>query len=174
MIWFTSDTHFNHANIIKYCKRPFKDVDEMNQELVKRWNEKVGHDDTVYFLGDFYFKRDGKDFKYWRDQLNGHIVFFVGNHDYANPIPSYLQDAVLGLPDGTVVYATHNPEDCHRAYRLNLVGHVHEKWKVQVHDNTGTGVTTLYNVGVDKHDFYPISLNEILTQVGLNDKTNKM
>ena len=57
MIYFTSDTHFGHANIIKYCKRPFANVDEMNIALVAAWNAKVKPEDTVYHLGDVTFKR---------------------------------------------------------------------------------------------------------------------
>lgn len=52
-IWFTSDTHFGHANIIKYCNRPYKDTEEMNADLIKRWNSTVGKDDLVWHLGDF-------------------------------------------------------------------------------------------------------------------------
>ena len=52
-IWFTSDTHFSHCNIIKYCNRPFKDVDEMNKILIQNWNNVVRPDDIVWHLGDF-------------------------------------------------------------------------------------------------------------------------
>ncbi len=50
--WFISDTHFSHANIIPYCKRPFKTVTE-NKLLIENWNSHVNPDDTVIFLGDF-------------------------------------------------------------------------------------------------------------------------
>ena len=54
-IFFTSDTHFGHENIIKYCKRPFKDVKEHDAELIRRWNEKVPEDGIVFHLGDVAF-----------------------------------------------------------------------------------------------------------------------
>jgi len=52
-VFFTSDTHFNHVNIIKYCSRPFSSVEEMNREMIARWNSVVGPEDTVFHLGDF-------------------------------------------------------------------------------------------------------------------------
>ena len=53
MVYFTGDEHYGHRNVIKYCNRPFQDVDEMDREIIKRHNEVVGDDDTVYHLGDF-------------------------------------------------------------------------------------------------------------------------
>ena len=53
MLFFTSDLHLGHANIIRYCDRPFANVGEMDAELIRRWNETVGEEDVVYFLGDF-------------------------------------------------------------------------------------------------------------------------
>jgi hypothetical protein len=52
-VWFTSDTHFGHTNVIKYSGRPFADVNEMNEKLVLNWNAIVKPGDVVYHLGDF-------------------------------------------------------------------------------------------------------------------------
>ncbi len=52
-IWFTSDTHFGHANIIRFCDRPFKDIQEMNERLIANWNAVVRPGDSVYHMGDF-------------------------------------------------------------------------------------------------------------------------
>ena len=81
-IWFSSDHHFFHNNIIKYCNRPFETVEEMNEALVKNWNSVVGPDDHVYHLGDFCFGNVEK----WNwclepGRLNGHIHLILGNHD---------------------------------------------------------------------------------------------
>jgi len=54
--WFTADFHLGHANIIKYCERPFRNVLEMNRTIIKKHNERVKKDDIVYFLGDFCFR----------------------------------------------------------------------------------------------------------------------
>lgn len=52
-VWFTSDTHFGHENIIRYCGRPFRNTEEMNAELIRRWRETVPEDGIVFHLGDF-------------------------------------------------------------------------------------------------------------------------
>lgn len=54
-IFFSSDLHFGHKNIIKYCTRPFESVEEMNKKLIENWNSVVTNDDTVFFLGDAGF-----------------------------------------------------------------------------------------------------------------------
>jgi calcineurin-like phosphoesterase family protein len=80
MIYFTSDTHFGHKNVIKYCGRPYANLDEMEESLIINWNRNVDPDDTVYHLGDFAFCRPyvAKDIVY---RLNGHIKLIPGNHD---------------------------------------------------------------------------------------------
>jgi calcineurin-like phosphoesterase family protein len=79
-ILFTSDTHWGHANIIRYSNRPYADVEEMNEALIKNWNAVVNPTDTVWHLGDFAFLQFSK-FKsiIWR--LNGDIHVVLGNHD---------------------------------------------------------------------------------------------
>lgn len=79
--WLTSDTHFYHANILKYCNRPFKDVDEMNEELVKRWNSVVKPNDIVHHLGDFCFGKKENVLEIL-PKLNGKIDLILGNHDH--------------------------------------------------------------------------------------------
>lgn len=99
MIWFTSDTHFTHANIITYCNRPFhrqvivdglekteNDVFAMDDYLVDRWNSRVQKGDTVYHLGDFGFTPRAKTEGIARlqkiaNKLKGNIILIRGNHD---------------------------------------------------------------------------------------------
>ena len=79
--FFTSDTHFGHANIIKFCNRPFTGVEEMNEALVENWNKKVKPGDLVYHLGDFSMKIDKFQSLKYLERLNGNIEFIPGNHD---------------------------------------------------------------------------------------------
>jgi len=80
-VWFASDYHFCHANVIKYDGRPYKDVEEMNESLILNWNDCVGVDDTVFYLGDLSFDRSGKQTKEIMSRLNGKIHYILGNHD---------------------------------------------------------------------------------------------
>ena len=82
-VFFTSDSHFNHENIIKFCNRPFDSLDEMNDALTENWNAKVKPDDTVFHLGDFSWGGSGS-WKSARERLNGHIILIKGNHKYFN------------------------------------------------------------------------------------------
>lgn len=78
-IFFTSDTHFGHINILNFCERPFKDTDEMDEVIITNWNNKVGKNDIVFHLGDFAFATN----KRWQElihRLNGKIILVLGNH----------------------------------------------------------------------------------------------
>ncbi len=79
--FFTSDLHFNHGNIIKFCQRPFASVGEMNEALIARFNETVGPSDTVYILGDLVMGRDLN----CAARLNGRKILLMGNHDTLQP-----------------------------------------------------------------------------------------
>lgn len=81
LIHFTSDTHFFHANIIKYSNRPFRHVDEMNETLIANWNAVVAPNDTVWHLGDFAFCKGVEQFKTLLSRLNGTKHSILGNHD---------------------------------------------------------------------------------------------
>ena len=78
-VYFTSDTHFGHSNIMRFCQRPFSDVTDMNNCLIENWNNKVGKDDIIFHLGDFAM--GGSNL--WNgilERLNGHKILILGNH----------------------------------------------------------------------------------------------
>lgn len=76
-IWFTSDTHFGHANIIHLSQRPFASLEEMHEGLIEAWNKSVRANDLVYHMGDFAFRPAGQ----FTARLNGRIHLIRGNHD---------------------------------------------------------------------------------------------
>jgi len=149
--FFTSDTHFGHKNILKYTNRPFKSVEEMDEELIRRWNATVTPDDTVIHLGDFSLK--GNVNKYLK-QLNGNIIWIGGNHD-SKPI---IRDMIIEH-GGKSWHLAHDPQDCESEF--NLHGHVHTEWKVKIQKNGRVFV----NVGVDQWDFQPITIKQILEAI---------
>ena len=81
--WITSDLHFGHTNIIKYCPKTrghFKDADHMNSEMIRMWNERVSPEDLVYILGDVAFMPTAEAVKTLK-RLNGDKILIEGNHD---------------------------------------------------------------------------------------------
>ena len=159
MIYFTSDTHFLHSQIIEYCGRPFKNVEHMDIELVRRWNERVKPEDTVFHLGDFAWKSQGK----YKKLLNGNIIHIKGNHD--KKVPLLNAHIVLG---STNIWCCHDPANYNHKFKINIVGHVHNDWKFKKE-----GKTILVNVGVDMWNFYPIKWNEILKELNLWRQDNE-
>ena len=81
--WFTSDTHWAHTNIIKFCPttRPCKSVEEMDELLIERWNDTVPKDGIVFHLGDFTFSNDVEYVQSVIRRLNGNKNLILGNHD---------------------------------------------------------------------------------------------
>lgn len=79
-IYITSDTHFYHTNVIKYCNRPFTDSEEMNKFMIKQWNSVVSNNDTIIHLGDFGFGNKEQITEIC-SQLNGNKILIKGNHD---------------------------------------------------------------------------------------------
>lgn len=160
-IWLTADTHFGHANIIKYCKRPFKDLNGMNAGLIKKWNEKVNPGDTVVVLGDFAWEKRYDEIKQkYLEKLNGNILFVKGNHDRIR-YTSRHENLIIKNGE-TEIFCTHNPVDVDTSYNINFVGHVHDLWKTKEVVCNGR-TTKLVNVGVDVNNFQPISLVEALS-----------
>ena len=88
-VFFMGDCHFGHKNIIRYCNRPFKDVDDMTEKMIKCWNNVVGANDIVYVVGDFALCGKNKIIEIGQ-RLNGRKRLIMGNHDQAS-IETYKQ-----------------------------------------------------------------------------------
>lgn len=168
--FLTSDLHFDHANIIKYCKRPFKDVDHMNWELVRRWNERVKEEDIIFHIGDFGFDKGYK----WYPKLNGQKYMIQGNHDKNNRVKAIVHSMKVSYA-GELYNLVHNPSHFNPAYRINFVGHVHDKWKYKIHlDPLLLKVENYFiNVGVDVWNFYPVEIQEVLAGLQKWRKANE-
>ena len=79
-VFIISDTHFGHENIIKYCNRPFSSVEEMDEKMIKNWNETVSNNDVVLHLGDFGLGKKEYIASIVK-RLNGKKILIMGNHD---------------------------------------------------------------------------------------------
>lgn len=175
-VFFTSDTHWGHGNIIKFCDRPFKDVEEMNYKLIENWNKKVPQDGLVFHLGDFAW--GGSDmWKNIRQQLNGEIILIKGNHDQKNmsstaeqTLFKYSAWQMLIEVEGRKVLLNHFPFLCYAGvYRdpkglvYSLYGHVHSGPGKKGEDIPRLIHTfpTQFDVGVDNNDYEPISWYEV-------------
>lgn len=133
-IWFISDTHFFHDNIIQYCGRPFANSDLMNECLVSNWNSVVKEQDKVYHLGDVALGYGGneKELSTLLHQLNGHKRLLVGNHDnLKSPALHKAFEKILlwnGFHSGGVEFTAGHipwPIEQLRDGKLMLHGHLH-------------------------------------------------
>ncbi len=167
MIYFISDTHFAHDNVIKYAGRPFNDAEEMNEYMITKWNETVSDNDEVYFLGDFCLGQAENIMKY-APRLNGVKHMIMGNHDRQKTL---YRDAGFISTDKRLVfpYATDKqiilshkpildlPEGC-----VNIHGHIHEKEL----DPRLFNRENYYNVSVENINYIPKTLQEIIREKG--------
>lgn len=176
MIFVTSDTHFHHAAVVEYCKRPFTDVEAMNEALIANWNARVRPEDEIIHLGDFAFGPRSK-LAPTLERLNGHKTLVRGNHDRSKSAMlaagfDDVCDRLEWTDNGSRrLYFAHIPlgvsEPRPRKYDPPLVrpapphdfwlcGHVHEHFRRR---------GNVINVGVDQWNFRPITIDEALAAV---------
>lgn len=153
-IFFISDLHLGHANIIKYCHRPFETVGEMNNEIIRRWNKTVSKGDTVYMLGDLCM---GNDPGRWINRLNGHIKFVKGNHDRNLKAPEVrLIDC-----NGEKIMLMHNTDDIPAWTGWAIGGHHHNN---SLKENPLINKERRrINVSAELLDYYPIEAGALLS-----------
>lgn len=173
-IFYTSDLHFFHYNILRICNRPFVSLEEMHKTIINKWNAKVGENNIVYILGDLSYKCE--DITKLHDillRLNGHKILIQGNHDFKwiknfrNTYPRELEkifDEITYykeiLDNQRQVVLFHYPiEDYNHQYHggYHLYGHVHNA------DNGYKKILKRFNVGVDVNDFEPKTLDELIS-----------
>ena len=182
-VFFTSDTHFGHSNIIKYCQRPFNSAEHMDEVLINNWNEVVSPQDIVFHLGDFCFGSDKEWIKILQ-RLNGTKYLILGNHDLkkianSNQIKDYFADINMQMRvvvDKQKMLLNHYPFLCFEGGYQNvwqLFGHVHSS-------KHSTGLDkerlvhlfpTQYDVGVDNNNYRPVSfaqVSQIITEQQAN------
>ena len=178
MIWFTSDQHFNHDRSFIYALRGFSSIEQANAEMVRCWNAVVSPDDEVFQLGDFFLGTDMDFVSYTLDQLNGKIHIIRGNHDSNAKINFYQNHPkIIDISDGQyfeykhkLFYLCHYPvftknlERSREGQKIcNIHGHTHSKLAHKGHPFQ-------YNVAVDAHECYPVSIDSIWETIDTLDK----
>ena len=165
MIYYTSDLHFGHKNILKYEPRPWADIEQMDQGLIERWNSKVQNEDTVFILGDLTFYKDERKNIELVSQLKGHKHLIIGNHDYyvkekyLNKYFESIQHYKRIQDQGREVILFHYPIfnwDKQQFGSYHLYGHVHSQQELQLR------IPNAFNAGVDVNNWYPVTLDELL------------
>lgn len=190
-VFLTSDTHFNHGNIISFCKRPFNTVEEMNDVLIANWNNKVPEDGIVFHLGDFAWGPINQ----WRpilERLNGKIILIKGNHDIKNiksqsqfdELFEYSTMQMLIEVEKRKCFLNHFPFLCYAGtYRdenalvYSAFGHCHMRPNDTSEDAPRLKMLfpTQYDVGVDNNNYTPISwyeFDDIIKEQIVQNKAN--
>ena len=172
MIYFTSDLHFGHANIIRLCKRPFADVDEMDGALITNWNKKVTKKDIVYILGDVVWDKNKVGF--YMEQLKGKKILVCGNHDstwckkeetkgFFEQVTSFMEINAEGRCLTLCHYPMlewKNSRESDGKIGYHLHGHIHNR-VAQEYKPLYMQFNAL-NVGVDVNGFVPVTFEEAL------------
>lgn len=161
-IFITADLHLGHANIIRYCGRPYRDVNEMNEDLIRRWNSVVSDNDRVFFLGDFALGDTERTIR-WGQRLNGRKVMIYGNHDHHKPKvyyeagfehvskwPIVIQNRFL-LSHAPMFAGSDSGVDTGEL--INIHGHIHDKV-----DQGPTISAKSACVCVERWDYTPVEL----------------
>jgi calcineurin-like phosphoesterase family protein len=162
--FFTSDDHFWHANIIKYCDRPFDSVEEMNEALIANWNSVVGKNDVVWNLGDFAFFKNKETLRGLIARLNGTKNLILGNHDRLRPT-EYIDLGFNWASRFPVIFdkfviLSHEPIFLEaNSVFFNIYGHLHQNEYVEAAGYPRRH----YSACVELRNYRPVSFEEIDT-----------
>lgn len=169
MIFYTSDLHFGHINCLSFDNRPFENIEVMEEEMVRRWNGRVDKSDTVYILGDIFYKYK-KDKESILNSLNGQKILIMGNHDgeivKSDKLKScFIQiDKMAYVKDGKYkIVMCHFPIASWNGRNygsLHFYGHIHSS-----SGNVYSFMNNLenaYNVGCMINNYVPCTVEEVI------------
>lgn len=165
-VFFTSDHHFGHKQIIEFESRPFKDVDQMNESMIESWNSVVGSDDKVFHLGDFSFLNKDATHHIVK-RLNGYKILILGNHDRGRSRAWWLDAGFEEVSKYPLIYndfffLSHEPMymNKHMPY-VNVHGHIHgQKYEGNNH----------FNICVEHWNYKPLSFEQIRDAVVVTEE----
>ena len=172
MDYFTSDLHIGHDKEFIWKPRGFSSIEEHDTEILKRWNNIVTPEDTVYILGDLCLGGNEEEWNRIFLNLNGTKQVIAGNHDTENKIDKYIfkydmiysgLSTIYKYNKKKRFYLSHYPtivsnyED--KAFFWNLSGHTHSRNIFQY------GEWCIYNVALDAHNCTPVSIEQIIKDI---------
>ena len=173
MIYFTSDTHFGHAAILKYSRRPFATLQEHDEGLVERWNAVVRPGDTVYHLGDFTLSNSKLIVEQLLSRLNGQKFLILGNHDrdpvrkasgWVKVVP-YHELSIPMTTKQTIPGSPGKQKICLFHYRMVVWNKAHYgSWALHGHSHGTLPVNynaRTFDIGVDCWNYTPVSLAQV-------------
>ena len=177
MIWLSSDLHFCHNKDFIYERRGFHSIQEMDEAIVRNFNEAVAWDDDLYILGDIMLNDNDKGIRLLR-QLPGNIHILIGNHDTSSRVELYRQEPRIIVEGYATVlkYQKYNFYLCHyptltanldddkslTKRPLCLAGHTHS---TKLFEPCGS-----YNVALDAHENYPVAIDQIIYDLKYKEK----
>jgi calcineurin-like phosphoesterase family protein len=185
-LFFISDLHFGHAACIRYCERPFKSVEEMDEKIIKNWNSVVRPQDTTVVAGDFFMYHKKEKLKEILSRLNGYKILVRGNHDMS---PAEMQtigfhhvcEFMTMKIGGEIVNISHYPYKGPKLKRIyysimnklfpkkfwkprKFDGQMEDDGRFLIHGHTHSKRIVkgrMIHVGVDAHGFKPVPLQKI-------------
>lgn len=170
-IWFTSDWHLNHFNIIKYCNRPFNSIDEMNNVIINNYINFIKENDLVFFVGDIFFLiKDEKEFiKEIFNSLPGKKYLIRGNHDkqisdcffeqcgFEFITKKFIDEKFIVVHDSKNISKREL-----KSNKIIIYGHSHNSNpQMYLENNPNWNKAFTYDCGVDANNFNPINLRAI-------------
>lgn len=186
-IFFSSDQHFGHRNVVKFCNRPYSDEKEMGKALIENWNSVVGPEDIVVTMGDFFWFNDSHSIKKVVNKLNGTIYMVLGNHDKKESFRRCDTEKFIIVDGITHIFLRCENEDkwyqktfeivcshypqmtwSHRDKgAINLFGHIHSgpRTLAEIDQDLPLWTGQQLDVGVDNQEYKPVSFEDVLYQL---------
>jgi len=158
-IWFISDTHFWHKNIIRFCNRPFENVIEMNETIIDNWNCRVKNSDIIYILGDFALKASVSRVSTLLNILQGKKIFILGDHD--KQIWKCKDQFEEITPMKKIIIDKIPITLCHYCMRVWPKSHYNSYLCFGHSHGYLPSIGKSHDVGVDNNNFAPISFDEL-------------
>lgn len=179
MIFYISDLHFGHRNILNLANRPFKSIEDMQETIIKNWNSVVSDSDEVYIIGDVFFKMDEVAASAIIKSLNGKKHLIEGNHDREIVKNKNLRDLFESISpykkihdNGRTVILCHYPIlewDGYFRGNYHVFGHIHNNFSSGAYPLLKENCEyfkNAFNAGVEVNNYFPQTLDQLIARGG--------